>query len=166
MLIRIKKGNDGGGALSCERADGSIVYQRQNAKQAGFFVRHDLTHFAVETVLGHRKGFYGLIAAGWSFEDFGEKWDKKKYPADAEPSELIVGLFDAERASGARWTAQEFNHYARMYIKQHGGGEIGEVIGAEELERVRQKLDELLGKWAEVELGGTLELGFEVHQGR
>ena len=163
MFIQIKKGKDGGGALSCQRADGSIVYQRQNAKQARFFVRHDLTHFAVETVLGHRKGFYGLIAAGWSFEDFGEKWDKKKYPADAEPSELIVGLFDAEKASGARWTAEEFNHYARMYMKQHGSGEIGEVIGEEELERVRQKLDELLGKWAEVELGGTLELEFEVH---
>ena len=101
MMIRIKKGKDGGGALSCEREDGSIVYQRQSAKHAGFFVRHDLTHYAVETVLEHRKGFYGLIAAGWTFEDFGEKWDKKKWPADAEPSELIVGLFDAERASEA-----------------------------------------------------------------
>jgi hypothetical protein len=65
MVIRIKKGKDGSGALSCERADGSIVYQRQNAKQARIFVRHDLAHFAVETVLGHRKSFYGLIAAGF-----------------------------------------------------------------------------------------------------
>src|SRR5437667_11938563 len=32
LIIRIKKGKDGSGALSCERGDGSIVYQRQNAK--------------------------------------------------------------------------------------------------------------------------------------
>ena len=29
-----------------------------------FFALHDLTHYAVETVLGFREGFYGLVAAG------------------------------------------------------------------------------------------------------
>jgi hypothetical protein len=163
MMIRIKKGKDGGGALSCQRGDGSVVYQRQNAKQALFFVRHDLTHYAVETVLRHRKGFYGLIAAGWSFEDFGEKWDKKKYPADAEPSELIVGLFDAEHASEANWKAGEFNGYAREFMKQNGAEAMRDVITQEQIDGVRRKLDELLQKWAEVELGGTLELEFNLH---
>src|SRR5688572_3249027 len=163
MIIRIKKGKDGSGALSCQRADGSIVFQRQNAKQAGFFVRHDLTHYAVETVLRHGKGFYGLIAAGWTFDDFGKKWDKKKYPADAEPSELIVGLFDAENASRAKWTAEEFNRHAREFLRQHGGDGIGEVITEEQLQGVRRRLDELLAKWAGLELGGTLELEFDVH---
>ncbi|HEV8605633.1 MAG TPA: hypothetical protein VGQ99_09720 [Tepidisphaeraceae bacterium] len=161
LLIRIKKGKDGGGALSCERGDGSIVYQRQNAKQAGFFVRHDLTHFAVETVLGHRKGFFGLIAAGWSFEDFGEKWDKKKYPVDADPSELIVGLFDAENASRARWTAEEFNGYAGEFMRQQGV-EIGPVITQEQVESVHEKIAELMKKWGEVEMGETMELEFGV----
>jgi len=161
MIIRMKKGKDGSGALSCERADGSIVYQRQNAKQAGFFVRHDLTHYAVETVLEHRKGFYGLIAAGWTFEDFGEKWDKKKWPADAEPSELIVGLFDAERASEATWPAEEFNEHARMYMRQHGV-EIGDVIDQEQLERVRARIGELLKRWERVKAGESLELNFQL----
>jgi len=163
MIIRIKKGKDGGGALSCERADGSIVYQRQNAKQAGFFVRHDLTHFAVETVLGHRKGFYGLIAQGWSFEDFGEKWDKKKWPADAEPAELIVGLFDAENASEAEWSAAEFNLHAKEFMRQLGNSEMGDVIDQEQVERVRARIGELMKRWERVKPEGTLELEFAVH---
>ena len=161
MIIRIKKGKDGSGALTCEREDGSIVYQRQDAKQAGFFVRHDLTHYAVETVLGHRKGFYGLIAAGWTFEDFGEKWDKRKFPADAEPSELIVGLFDAQRASEATWSAAEFNEHARVFMRQVGV-EIGDVIDQEQFERVQARIGELMKRWERVKPGGTLELEFEV----
>jgi hypothetical protein len=116
----------------------------------------------VETVLGHRKGFYGLIAAGWTFEDFGEKWDKKKYPADAEPSELIVGLFDAEHRSEARWTAEEFNGFAREFMRQQGA-EIGEVINDDQLKRVRKRLEELLARWGEAAPGDSLELEFEVH---
>jgi len=164
MIIRIKKGKDGSGALSCQREDGSVVYQRQNARHAVFFVRHDLTHFAVETVLGHRKGFFGLIASGWSFEDFGEKWDKKKWPADAEPSELIVGLFDAEARSEAEWSAEGFNEYARTYMKQSAGVEgIGDVIDQEQVERVRARMGELMKRWERVKPGDSLELEFEVH---
>src|SRR3954469_14484998 len=162
LTIRIKKGKDGRAALSCQRSDGSIIYQRQNEKQAGFFVRHDLTHFAVETVLGHRKGFFGLIAGGWSFEDFGEKWDKKKYPADAEPSELIVGLFDAENASEAQWSAAEFNLHAKGFMRELGGSEIGEVIDQEQVERVRARIGELMKRWERVKPGGTMELEFEI----
>src|SRR6266550_368987 len=162
MIIRSEKGKDGSGALSCERTDGSIVYQRQNARQAGFFVRDDLTHYAVETVLQHRKGFYGLIAAGWTFDDFGQKWDKKNWPADAEPSELIVGLFDAENASEAQWSAEEFNLHAKEFMRQRGENEIGEVIDQEQVERVRARIGELMKRWERVKPGGTMELEFEV----
>src|SRR5215207_7563384 len=65
LTIRIKKNADGTAALTCTRADGSVTWQRQQGTQGMFFPRHDLTHFAVETVLGHRRGFYGLVADGW-----------------------------------------------------------------------------------------------------
>jgi hypothetical protein len=161
LLIRIKKGRDGGGALSCVRGDGSVVYQRQNAKQAGFFVRHDLTHFAVESVLRHRKGFYGLLADGWDFDDFGAKWDKKKLPADIDPSELIVGLFDAEHRGTERWSAAQFNEYATRFCESAGAMVSKPFITDEQIARVRRRLDELLAQWEAVEPGGTLELEFE-----
>jgi hypothetical protein len=160
LLIRIKKGKDGSGALSCTRADGSVVYQRQNAKQAAFFVRHDLTHYAVETVLGHRKGFYGLLAMGWEFDDFGAKWDKKKFPADADPSELIVGLFDAEHRGDRAWSAAEFNDYARNFMEGLGGS-WNVTLTDEQLDRVRVMLSGLMRKWEAVETSGTLELAFD-----
>src|SRR2546430_9090725 len=55
LLIRIKKKSDGSAALSCLRADGSVTWQRQNGQQGRFFPLHDLTHYAVETVLGHTR---------------------------------------------------------------------------------------------------------------
>ncbi|MDF2775439.1 MAG: hypothetical protein K0S86_4940, partial [Geminicoccaceae bacterium] len=71
LRIRIKKNADGSAALTCIRADGSVTWQRQEGAQGRFFPRHDLTHFAVETTLGHRRGFYGLVAEGWNITDFG-----------------------------------------------------------------------------------------------
>src|SRR5256885_9526625 len=59
ITIRIKKNPDGRRSLSCTRADGTTTWQRQEGGQAAFFPRHDLTHYAVETVLAHRSGFYG-----------------------------------------------------------------------------------------------------------
>ena len=52
LVIHIKKKTDGSAALSCRRADGSVTWQRQNGQLGRFFPLHDLTHYAVETVLG------------------------------------------------------------------------------------------------------------------
>jgi hypothetical protein len=50
----------------------------------------------------HRRGFFGLIAEGWELSDFGSPWPRGRIPADAEPSEGIVGLLDLERYQGTR----------------------------------------------------------------
>ena len=52
LLVRIKKSADGHTALTCIRPDGTSTWQRQEGAVARFFPRHDLTHFAVESVLG------------------------------------------------------------------------------------------------------------------
>ena len=94
MVIRIKKGTDGRTALSCTRADGTTTWQRQQGGQAAFFPKHDLTHYAVETTLGLRQGFYGLVSTGWDFSDFGSPWPRGKLPPEASVSEargLAIG---------------------------------------------------------------------------
>ena len=58
LLIRIKKKTDGSAALSCTRADGTTTWQRQDGQLGAFFPLHDLTHYAVETVLGLPRAFY------------------------------------------------------------------------------------------------------------
>src|ERR1700737_2708676 len=102
IVIRIKKGRDGRTPRGCTRADGTTTWQRQEGAQATFFPKHDLTHYAVETALGHREGFYGLVSAGWDFSDFGSPWPRGRLPVEASISEMIVGLFDLGGPMGER----------------------------------------------------------------
>ena len=62
LVIAIKKKTDGSASLACRRADGTVTWQRQEGAQGRFFPRHDLTHYAVETVLG--MGLQGADVAG------------------------------------------------------------------------------------------------------
>jgi len=160
IVIRIKKGADGRTSLSCTRADGTTTWQRLEGGQARFFPRHDLTHFAVETVLGIRKGFYGLVAAGWDLSDFGSPWPRGRIPADANLSEIIVGFFDLERRMGDHGTADELNKQVAEFCARNGLAKQGE-LGEDDLARVRQRRAEVFALWDAVEAGNALELPFE-----
>jgi hypothetical protein len=160
MVIRIKKGADGRKSLSCTRAAGTTRWQRQEGAQASFFPRHDLTHYAVETVLGYRFGFYGMIAAGWDLSDFGTPWPRGNLPKEANLAEIIVGFLDLDRASGQMGTVEELNTYLATFCEEN---ELAtpEKLTEEDLSRVRQKRGELFAQWEAVERGGALELHVE-----
>jgi hypothetical protein len=160
IVVRIKKGADGRTSLSCERADGTKTWQRQHGAQASFFPRHDLTHFAVETVLGHTNGFYGLVAAGWDLSDFGTPWPRGPLPKDANLSEIIVGFFDRERASGQIGSAQEINDEVAKFAEENGLP-VPEQLAEDDLARVRKRRGELFAQWDAVRPGDSLELSFD-----
>ena len=147
MLVRIKKKTDGGAALSCTRADGTITWQQQNGQQGRFFPLHDLTHYAVETVLDLR-GFFSLVAEGWDFADFGKPWPRGPFPAAAHAVEQLVGFLDTERASGREWAAADLR-LAPPY-----------TFGEEQLRQVRDARRDLFARWAALPAGDTLELRF------
>ena len=140
MRIEITKRGDGGGVLRCVRGDGSVTWQKQGGRNAGFFALHDLTHFAVESVLGVRRGFFGLIAEGWDVEDTTGKGARGALPGEAVEVERIVGLLDAERGSGVVLTVDEFG------------------LTEQEIARVRARRGELFAQWKTVEAGGVMEL--------
>ena len=160
LTLRIKKKSDGTGALSCVRADGTATWQSQRAGHAQFFALHDLTHYAVESVLGYRLGFFGLVASGWSLEDFGSPWPRGPIPAEADPSELIVGLLDAERAAGDEWSAEEFNRQARLAPAALGADAAGPRISDDQLAAIRTRRAELFTRWEGVPPGESLVLSF------
>jgi hypothetical protein len=155
LLIRIRKEADGSAVLTCQRADGSVTWQRQTGVQGRFFPVHDLTHYAVETVLGHRRGFYGLVAEGWNVTDFGAPWPRGRMPEDADPSELIVGFLDAERAGGVEWSAADLNDTLRLHHQA------GQQVSQDQLGKIRSVRARLLDLWAGLPPGESLELGFE-----
>jgi hypothetical protein len=148
LTVQISKRADGGGVLRCTRADGSVTWQKQKTSQAAHFALHDLTHFAVESTLGYRRGFFGLIAEGWEIEDTTGKGSRGPLPPEAGEVELIVGMFDMERASGALVTAGDF--------AIHGPRRLTD----EEIARVRTCRGELFSRWSAVEPGSTLDLRF------
>jgi hypothetical protein len=150
---------DGGALLKCLRADGSATWQRQDDKYAAFFPLHDLTHYAVETELNFRRGFYGLIAEGWDISDTTGKTARGSLPNEALEVEYIVSAFSAERAGGAVASAAEFNELAATFASAKGMPPPRQ-ISDDDLVRVRSRFDELAGKWRSLRPGATLELAF------
>jgi hypothetical protein len=160
LIVRIKKKTDGNAALSCERADGSITWQRQEGPLGAFFPLHDLTHFAVESVLGFRGAFYGLISQGWDISSFGVG-DHRAIPEEAGLTEVLVGFFDGERQTGEVASADDFNWKIDAYYVAHESPVPAFRMTDEQLMRIREKREELFAKWRAVAPGETLELEFQ-----
>jgi hypothetical protein len=148
VQVQIAKRKDGAAVLRCVREDGSVTWQKQTERHAAYFALHDLTHFAVESVLGYSRGFFGLLSEGWDLDDTTGKGAKGPLPAEAGEVESIVGQFFVEQASGARWTAEEFCD------------SLSRKLTEDELDLVRRRRSELFADWAAVEPGGVLNLKF------
>jgi hypothetical protein len=156
LAITIKKKADGSAALSCRRPDGSITWQRQDGRLGRFFPLHDLTHYAVETELGLDRAFYGLVAAGWDLTDFARPGAPAKLTPEAGLAELLVGFLDAERASGQRWSADDFRDKVRLYFASRGGS-ASLALDEDALSRIRST------RRARFERGDALPAG-ETHE--
>jgi hypothetical protein len=159
MTIRIKKNADGRTSLSCTRADGTTTWQTLNGGQARFFPRHDLTHYAVETVLGRKQAFYGLVAAGWELSDFGTPWPRGRIPAEAMLTEMIVGALDVERGTGEFAQAADINRRLSEVCAENSLSCPAE-LSEDDLTRIRRKRAELFAAWEAVKPGDALELPF------
>lgn len=159
LRIQITKRADGSGLLRCVRPDGSTTWQRQE-RHAAFFALHDLTHFAVESALGYRRGFYGLIAAGWDIDDTTGKGARGPLPEETAEVEYIVGSLDGERTAGAMLTAEEFNSNAAIHAAS-SGRKAPPRLADDDLARVRARRAELFAQWSALPAGATLELEFE-----
>jgi hypothetical protein len=149
LRIVISKKADGTGILRCVRQNGSVTWQKET-KHAAYFALHDLTHFAVETTLGYRSGFFGLIAEGWDVEDTSGKGARGSLPLEAIEVERMVGLFDSERASGMLWSLEDFNQFAPRALTDA------------EIQSVRRLRAALFHQWFAIAPGDSLELQFEI----
>ena len=149
LQIEVIKQPDGAGVLRCTRQDGSVTWQKQT-RHAAHFALHDLTHYAVETALGYRRGFFGLIAEGWDVADTTGKGARGALPAEAVEVERIVGLFDAERGSGVLWSPEEFNEFAPR------------ALSDAEIQSVRTLRAALFHQWFAIAPCQKLELKFEL----
>jgi hypothetical protein len=88
LQVNLKKISVEQSSFHARRPDGSEVWSRVHP----FYPGHDLTHFAVESALGLRRGFFGLIAEGWELTDFVRKHAAAKLPVEAFWAECAVGV--------------------------------------------------------------------------
>ena len=162
LRIRLKRHSDGSASLTLTRADGTVTWQRQKGSLGLVFPPHDLTHYAVESTLGYRRGFYGLVAEGWEVGDFAVPWPRGPIPEEARVMELIVGFFDAERRSMDRWSAEAFNEHAVKYVAaSKSAGKIAvPVLTDEQIAQVRAVRDALFERWFALPPGEAIELEF------
>ena len=153
LELRFKKGPDGRiAAFALHRGDGTFTVQRRPHE---FFTAHDFTHYAVETVLGLRQAFYGLVSDGWYFADFGTPWPRGPTPGgDADTAERIVGFLDLERTSDHPSTAKALTEYLRARQSTV-------VVTDRQLDQIRQTRDALIAQWHAAPLGETLTLTFD-----
>ena len=157
LQVQFTKRSDGTVVLRCLRRDGTATWQRHE-KHATFFSFHDLSHFAVETTLGFRSGFYGLIADGWDIADTDGKGKRGKLSAASVLVEHVIGLLDRERAGGAAiLSAEEFNaHIDDMAGKDPSRPRFTDA----QLNNARDRIGQLHRQWAAVPVGSVLELTF------
>lgn len=160
LTLQFKKRGDGGAALTLVRRDGSRTWQRQD-RHAAFFAFHDLTHYAVESVLGVTRGFYGLVAEGWDFDDFGSDARRGELPPEALWVEELVGLLDIVADTDAPGTRRlNADELTRVLAERLPAGASSRAIGEQELLRIRSYRDALLARYAAVPAGDTFVLAF------
>lgn len=163
--MRLKKLADGV-VLSLARASGVVL---QRSGHAGFFGPHDLLHYAVETTLGAREGFLGLMASGWGFEAFTDREDPryKAMPREAVWIESFVDVMGRAYREPA-WRDPELRAVwledVRAEITMQAGrvGWDGPVATDEQIVAICEAYSELIGRWARTPVGGHMEVVFEV----
>ncbi|HEX9484047.1 MAG TPA: hypothetical protein VF929_05680 [Gemmatimonadaceae bacterium] len=162
LHIRLKRHADGSASITCTRGDGTVTWQRQKGQLGAVFPPHDLTHYAVETTLGCRSAFYGLMADGWEIGDFAAPWPRGELSEEAREVELFVGCLDTERRQLTRWTAEELNAHARVAVSaSRFSGLRHRELTDDQLQAIRALRDDLLRRWHALSAGESLELMFE-----
>ncbi len=111
-------------------------------------IPHDMVHFAVESTLAHR-GFLSLV------EDADEPGFNLRGGETEEAIERLVECFQAEMWGG-RVPAEELlaTYSLACEAKAHNAV----AVSIEDVEAVRERLDELTARWSEVPLNGSLVL--------
>jgi hypothetical protein len=121
-----------------------------------FFPTHDLTHYAVESVLEIAEAFFGLVATGWDIDDFAAPGAASRLPPVAVWVEIAVGTL---QGSPLGEPADEVN--ARIAAAAAGLGVAhARTLTEAEVHAIRRLRDDVCARWAAVPPGGDLALPF------
>ena len=160
LEIRLRRGRDGPDSLTLTRGDGTTTWRHLPRGQA----QHDLTHYAVESCLGFRDAFYGLVAHGKDISDFDNRETRGETPDEAMVTEFLVNQIVLEDASGEFAEAEQFNAVMLWTLEKHQDGDLARAhrpVSPEELTNIRATARELWHRWSQTVPGEALTLTLE-----
>ena len=157
MKIQIKKRANSKHIISYVR-DGLETYW---IGADNFLVLHDLCHFAIETTLGYKTAFWGLVNSGINPSDFEdkEKRDRLNLSNEAWYAEHLANLFLIEYTQGA---FENINEVFKQCMLEHNPSIAIIQFSDTEIEAIRTSLHQLINSWNMVEDGNFLTLEFRI----
>ena len=156
MIVRFTKAKNQSkpDTLTCVRYDGSRTWW----PLPPHFTEHDLLHYVVETELGLKQAFFGMIAGGRNIEDFGtQQGQKDVYPPEAIQAEFLVGIPQA--AMNDNDSASNDECMAALHLTAENNPELPpRKVTAEELDGIRAEMHQIFLQWRGLEAGAHMEL--------
>jgi len=155
LNVQFTRGKDKKDVLSVVREDGSRSWQHQTAG----IPAHVLTHFAVESTLGLRNAFYGLVAQGWDITRLTDRDVRAILPPEGLWTEFVVGLVQTERLSTEPFSAADFNDLLEKE-KENFSLKYDRQLTDDELFRIRQIFLEKYSEWRTLKPGESMSMNF------
>ena len=155
MQLRISKHLDKPHTLLCRRDNGTETWMASDE----FFVRHDLSHYAIEKTLGYRNAFLGMLNEGMDLKAFEDRDTRLQLVVSAEGgwAENMANLFLMETAQGQ---VNDFNAMLTEAFVRIGAAVGPTYLSNDEIAAIRTLLKQLLADWAALPVGETLVLEF------
>jgi hypothetical protein len=137
------------------RRDGTETWFTSK-NQSDFFAVHDLTHYAVETELGYRHAFYGLVAAGRELNDFGHQ-EGQSNPADYHQEALWAeNLVNTLQLGGSA----SYEQFVQMLEMTYPETSSHPSVTEEAFGSIVARMRDVIGRWRTLKPEETLELEF------
>lgn len=162
LRLQFKKQRDQSAVLTFFRTDGTSTYTKI---RPGLEV-HDLAHYVVETVLGFKEAFYGLINQGYTVPDFERPRDQRptalipeNMPVEALQTEFIVNQLQIELYNSGE--QKEFLSLLEQAMSERGLS-FPVALTADKVTVMREELQHLVAQWRTLEVGHVLELSMEL----
>jgi len=159
MQIRFQKLTNDRHRLTIIRIDGTSESADLETKS---LLKHDFIHLALETEAQLKKSFWGLVASGKSFLELSENMkEKTTRPASDEEvacTEMLVGaLTGAEKQSIDSATfVKNFSTWCKEVAMT-----CPTWLTAECIDRTRERLRHIQGKWNATPFGEVMEILWE-----
>ena len=157
MLIRMTKNTGKPHIIKYIRDNGTETWMYSD----DFFVHHDLSHYAIESVMQYKTAFNGMLNSGMNIKDFEDKEKRARLTVTDEAfyAENMSNLFLTEIMQGE---FEDFNEVQQQAFVSFNYEYPTITLSKEKIGEIRNQLRQLLQQWNEMAAGETLELIFSV----